>query len=84
MSVLQSTGTELNQLIGLHLYHSNRSNCSMRVRLCLQEKRLDWHSHHIDLSHRENLTEAYFKVHPEGLVPVLVDEGSQGIFGLRD
>jgi len=34
---------------GLHLYHGDISNCSMRVRMTLIEKGLDWTSHHIDL-----------------------------------
>ena len=31
---------------GIHLYHGGISNCSMRVRMTLIEKGLDWTSHH--------------------------------------
>jgi glutathione S-transferase len=74
MGIIQTKSTVVNALNGLHLYHFNKSNCSMRVRLCLEEKGLAWTSHHIDLSRKENLTEAYFKIHPNGLVPTLVDD----------
>ena len=39
---------------GLHLFHGNISNCSMRVRMTLIEKGLSWTSHHIDLKKKEN------------------------------
>jgi len=60
---------------GLHLYHGAISNCSMRVRMTMIEKGLDWTSHHIDLVKKENLNEEYFGIHPKGLVPTLVHDG---------
>ena len=60
---------------GLHLYHGAISNCSMRVRMTLIEKRLPWTSHHLDLIKKENITDDYFGIHPKGLVPALVDNG---------
>ena len=60
---------------GLHLYHGAISNCSMRVRMTLIEKGLDWESHHIDLKKKENITEEYFGINPNGLVPTLVHDG---------
>lgn len=60
---------------GLHLYHGAISNCSMRVRMTLIEKGLDWESHHLDLKKKENITDDYFGINPNGLVPTLVDDG---------
>ena len=60
---------------GLHLYHGDISNCSMRVRMTLIEKGLDWTSHHIDLKKKENITDDYFGINPNGLVPTLIDDG---------
>ena len=59
-------------LDGLHLYHAGVSNCAMRVRMTLEEKGLDWESHHLDIFKKENLTEEYFAINPTGLVPCLV------------
>ncbi len=63
------------ELRGLHLYHANRSNCSARVRLLLEEKELGWTSHHIDLGRKENISEEYFGINPKGVVPALVHDG---------
>lgn len=60
---------------GLHLYHSGVSNCSMRVRMTLVEKGLDWTSHHLNILQKEHLTAEYFGINPNGLVPTLVHDG---------
>eukprot|EP00931_Biecheleriopsis_adriatica_P028512 TRINITY_DN16992_c0_g2_i1.p1 TRINITY_DN16992_c0_g2~~TRINITY_DN16992_c0_g2_i1.p1 ORF type:complete len:255 (+),score=35.92 TRINITY_DN16992_c0_g2_i1:88-852(+) len=70
------TSEEARNLEGLHLYHSARSNCSARVRLLLEEKQIEWTSHHIELFKKENLCEAYFAINPKGLVPALVHDGT--------
>lgn len=75
MVVIVPTNTSVQSLKGLHLYHGGISNCSMRVRMTLIEKGLDWESHHLDLKKKENITDAYFGINPNGLVPTLVDEG---------
>ncbi len=75
MPVLETDSAEILKLKGLHLYHTNVSNCSMRVRLLLEEKGLKWTSHHLNLVKRENLQEWYFRIHPNGLVPAMVDNG---------
>ena len=49
MVVITPTNTSVETLEGLHLYHGAISNCSMRVRMTLIEKGLDWESHHLDL-----------------------------------
>jgi GST-like protein len=60
---------------GIHLYHAGWSNCSMRVRLTLEEKGLAWTSHHLDTRVGEHITAEYFAIHPYGLVPALVHDG---------
>jgi len=62
-------------MTGLHLYHGDISNCSMRVRMTLEEKGLDWTSYHLDLKKKENISDDYFGINPNGLVPTLVHDG---------
>lgn len=75
MAVIEPTNSSVETLEGLHLYHGAISNCSMRVRMTLIEKGLDWTSHHIDLKKKENISDDYFGINPNGLVPTLVDNG---------
>lgn len=75
MVVIVPTNKSVEAFEGLHLYHGAISNCSMRVRMTLIEKGLDWTSHHIDLKKKENITDEYFGINPNGLVPTLVDNG---------
>ena len=75
MPIIEPTTKSVLEMKGLHLYHADRSNCSARVRLLLEEKKLPWTSHHISLKKKENLTEEYFGINPKGLVPALVDDG---------
>ncbi|MGB0785542.1 MAG: glutathione S-transferase family protein [Alphaproteobacteria bacterium] len=75
MAIIIPTNKAVEDLKGLHLYHGDISNCSMRVRMTLIEKGLDWTSHHIDLKKKENISDEYFGINPNGLVPTLVDDG---------
>ncbi|PSL19737.1 glutathione S-transferase family protein [Shimia abyssi] len=75
MVVIVPTNKSVEDFEGLHLYHGAISNCSMRVRMTLIEKGLDWESHHLDLKKKENITDVYFGINPNGLVPTLVDNG---------
>lgn len=75
MVVVQPTNKSVEAFEGLHLYHGAISNCSMRVRMTLVEKGLDWTSHHVDLKKKENITDDYFGINPKGLVPTLVHNG---------
>lgn len=75
MAFIEPGNKEVKSLRGLHLYHAGVSNCSMRVRLTLEEKGLDWESHHLDLFKKEHITEEYFGINPNGLVPTLVHDG---------
>lgn len=75
MAIIEPTNLAVKELEGLHLYHGDISNCSMRVRMTLEEKGLDWTSHHLDLKKKENVSEDYFGINPNGLVPTLVHDG---------
>lgn len=75
MAIIVPTNKSVETLEGLHLYHGAISNCSMRVRITLIEKGLDWESHHLDLKKKENISDDYFGINPNGLVPTLVDNG---------
>ena len=75
MAVVQPTNMSVESCKGLHLYHGDISNCTMRVRMTLIEKGLDWTSHHLDLRKKENISEDHFGINPNGLVPTLVHDG---------
>ena len=59
----------------LELYTHPMSPCAQKVRIVLAEKRLDWEKRHVELAEKENLTPAYLKLNPLGVVPTLVDKG---------
>ena len=75
MVLIEPTNLAVLDFKGLHLYHAHISNCSARVRLLLEEKKLPWESHHIFLAKRENVTKEYFGINPKGVVPSLVHDG---------
>lgn len=75
MPVLHTNNPDITSLKGLHLYHAGISNCSMRVRLMLEEKGLKWVSHVIALGRQENNEPWYMAINPKGLVPALVHDG---------
>jgi glutathione S-transferase len=75
MPVLSTNDPEITSLKGLHLYHAGMSNCSMRVRLALEEKGLKWVSHEINLGQQENIQPWYLAINPKGLVPAIVHDG---------
>ena len=43
--------------------------------MTLEEKGLEWTSHHLDTRAGEHITPEYFGIHPYGLVPALVHDG---------
>ena len=75
MAVIVPTDKSVESFEGIHLYHGDISNCSMRVRMTLIEKDLPWTSHHLDLKLKENVSDEYFGINPNGLVPTLIDNG---------
>jgi glutathione S-transferase len=59
----------------LELYHDWRSFCSIKVRLCLAEKKLPWESRFVDLMKLEHTRPEYLALNPNGVVPTLVHDG---------
>ena len=56
MGIITPRNKAVTEYRGLHLYHFSQSNCSMRVRMTLEEKGLEWTSHHVHLHKGENVT----------------------------
>jgi glutathione S-transferase len=75
MPTRTTTDAEVQPLDGLHLYHAQLSNSSMRVRLLLAEKGLAWTSHLLDATRQDNLTDSYLRINPTSLIPALVHNG---------
>lgn len=75
MGIIVPKDTDVRHLKGLHLYHHGMSQCSQRVRICLEEKQLPWVDHTINLMKDEHLEEAYGRINPNNVVPTLVDGG---------
>lgn len=75
MPEITTGSAALRALTGLHLWHAGNSNCSQRVRLVLEEKRLAWTGTLVDLYNLEHATPAYRAIHPKGLVPALIHDG---------
>lgn len=76
MPIRPTDDPEILNTKGIHLFHFSTSNCAMRVRLVLEEKKLAWVDRFIDLRKQENLTEEYFAIHPQGLVPAIIHDGT--------
>lgn len=60
----------------LELYHSGLTTCSKQVRHCLREKGLAYKNRYVELWRYENLSPAYLKLNPNGVVPTLVHDGA--------
>ena len=61
--------------MALELYNFPASTCSLKVRICLAEKDLEWLDHSFKPSENEHLTPDYLKINPNGVVPTLVHDG---------
>ncbi|MCG8443862.1 MAG: glutathione S-transferase N-terminal domain-containing protein, partial [Caulobacterales bacterium] len=59
----------------LELYHHGSSVCAAKVRFALAEKGLEWTGHYIDILKGEQHDEAFRRLNPKTVVPVLVDDG---------
>ncbi len=75
MGLYKSDHPDVPGMSGLHLFHFGMSNCSQRVRLGLEEKRLPWTSHSVDLLANEHVSADYQRINPKGVVPTLVHDG---------
>lgn len=76
MPINPTENPELLATKGLHLFHFSTSNCSMRIRLLLEEKGIDWVDRYVDLHTQANLTPEYFEISPKGLVPAIIHNGT--------
>ena len=61
--------------MALELYNARQSTCSQKVRLVLHEKGLEFTDHRLKLFAGDQLTDAYLKINPNGVVPALVHDG---------
>lgn len=76
MPIIEPANADLKQLEGIHLWHAGLSSCSQRVRITLSELGLDFESHVVDLHAGEHATAEYQQIHPNGVVPALVHDGT--------
>jgi len=59
----------------VELYHFWSSVCSVKVRMCLEEKGVEWTSRYIDLFRFDQMRPEYLALNPDGVVPTLVHNG---------
>ena len=59
----------------LLLYHGSTSVCSIKVRVALAEKRLEWSGELLDLMRGDQHRPEYGKLNPNHVVPTLVHDG---------
>jgi len=57
------------------LHHAWQSSASRRLRLCLEEKNLDYQGHVVNLEALEQHSDEYKKINPNGVVPTLIHDG---------
>lgn len=76
MPIIEAGTPELKELEGLHLWHGGLSNCSQRCRIALSELNLEYEGTIVNLQAAEHATEAFHRINPNGVVPVLVHDGT--------
>jgi glutathione S-transferase len=59
----------------LHLYHGSTSVCSIKVRVTLAEKELEWDNELLDLMRGDQHRPEYARINPNQVVPTLVHDG---------
>jgi glutathione S-transferase len=59
----------------LELYHHGSSACAAKVRFALEEKRLEWSGHVVDIFRGEQFRSDFQALNPKAVVPVLVHDG---------
>jgi glutathione S-transferase len=59
----------------LELYNFAQSTCSLKVRIALAEKELDWVDRRLVSKDNDHLSDWYLKLNPNGVVPTLVHDG---------
>jgi glutathione S-transferase len=60
----------------IELWHEWTSVHSLKVRIVLAEKGLEWHSRPVELLKFEHLQPEYLAINPNGVVPTLVHDGT--------
>jgi len=60
----------------LELYNFAQSTCSLKVRICLAEKQLEWIDRRLVSKNHDHLSDWYLKLNPNGVVPTLVHDGA--------
>ena len=59
----------------LELYNFSQSTCSLKVRICLEEKGLAWVDRCLVSKNHDHLSDWYLKLNPNGVVPTLLHDG---------
>ena len=59
----------------LELYNFSQSTCSLKVRLCLEEKGMEWVDKRLVSKDHDHLSDWYLKLNPNGVVPTLIHDG---------
>ena len=59
----------------LELYNFSQSTCSLKVRICLEEKGLTWVDRRLVSKNHDHLSDWYLKLNPNGVVPTLLHDG---------
>ena len=59
----------------LELYNFSQSTCSLKVRICLHEKALEWVDRRLVSKNHDHLSDWYLKLNPNGVVPTLIHDG---------
>jgi glutathione S-transferase len=59
----------------LELYNFAQSTCSLKVRICLAEKGLDWVDRRLVSHEHHHLSDWYLRLNPNGVVPTLIHDG---------
>lgn len=60
----------------LELYNFAQSTCSLKVRICLAEKRLEWIDRRLISKNQDHLSDWYLRLNPNGVVPTLIHNGA--------
>lgn len=75
---MTGTALEVPHTQEWELYHNSFSICSKKVRVCMDELRLPYAGHHIDLIETgsyETVSRGFLAINPQGTVPMLVHHG---------
>ena len=59
----------------LELYNFSQSTCSLKVRILLEEKGLEWTDRRLVSKDHDHLSDWYLKLNPNGVVPTLIHDG---------